>query len=68
MLAKRYHALSLLTCALLTRYIFAYLLYYILTHDEDMLEVVGLEPHVDGLAREATVSSLAVGSNYKVSK
>ena len=24
-------------------------------NDEDMLEVVGLEPDVDGLAREATV-------------
>ena len=27
----------------------------ILTDDEDMLEVVGLEPNVDGLARETTV-------------
>ena len=52
MLAKRYHALSLLTCALI--YLLTYILTsYILTHDEDMLEVVGLEPNVDGLAREA---------------
>ena len=26
-----------------------------LTYDIDVLEVVGLEPHVDGLAREAAI-------------
>ena len=45
----------LLTRALSLTHLLTHLQTYSLTYEEDVLQVVGLEPHIDRLGREAAV-------------